>query len=216
MSTATRLVIVRHGESMAQTQRIVSGHDTCSGLSARGWAQAELLRDRLLRTGELRDASGVYSSILPRAVETAAAIRPAVGDHEPQPDCSWCEIHPGEAEGIVWDEFVDRYGDASGFGRADAGVPGAESINEFVARVEAAIVVLVEAHEGETVVVVAHGGIVQCALEALVGIEFGTMIGYAENTSMTELRRSSDGEWRLARLNDHAHLYDADPPLISS
>ena len=215
MST-TRLVVVRHGQSMAQTQRIVSGHDTCTGLSPLGWQQAELLRDRLLRTGELRDASGLYTSILPRAIETAGTISSAVGGHDAQQDCDWCEIHPGEAEGVTWDEFVERYGGESAFGRDESSVPGAELVSAFVARVEAAIVRLVDAHDGELIVVVTHGGIVQCALEVLAGIEFGTTIGYAENTSMTELRRSSSGDWRLARLNDHAHLYDSDPPLVTS
>jgi probable phosphoglycerate mutase len=207
---------MRHGESQAQIDRIVSGHDTCTGLSERGWRQAELLGERLSRSGELRAASGLYSSILPRAIETASVISAAVGGHDVRSDCSWCEIHPGEAEGIAWEEFSQRYGNEGAFGRAESRVPGSESTNAFVARVEAAIVGLVDAHEGETVVVVAHGGVVQCALEALVGIEFGTMIGYVENTSITEFRQSSGGEWRLSRLNDHAHLWESTPPLIAT
>ena len=84
---ATRLFIVRHGQSQAQVDRIVSGHDTCTGLSPLGWSQANALRDRLMRTGELRDATGLYSSILPRAIETAQTISPAVGNHEPRSHC---------------------------------------------------------------------------------------------------------------------------------
>ena len=59
--------------------RIVSGHDTCEGLSERGHEQAARLRDRLLRTDELRDATAMFTSILPRAIETAATIAPALG-----------------------------------------------------------------------------------------------------------------------------------------
>ena len=46
MSTPdTRLVVIRHGESMAQVNGIISGHNTCVGLSDLGRAQAGALRD---------------------------------------------------------------------------------------------------------------------------------------------------------------------------
>lgn len=68
----TRIVLVRHGESRAQELGFLGGHDGCQGLSDRGRRQAVLLRDRLRSTGELADASVLYSSLMPRAVETAA------------------------------------------------------------------------------------------------------------------------------------------------
>ena len=50
----TRLVLIRHGESQVTVDRVVGGSKTCSGLSDRGRRQAEALRDRLARTGELQ------------------------------------------------------------------------------------------------------------------------------------------------------------------
>src|SRR5690349_20248313 len=107
-----RVVLIRHGESKAMIDRIVSGHDTCEGLSELGHEQAARLRDRLLRTGELRDATSVYTSILPRAIETAATIAPAVGggDLDALEHCDWSEQHPGEGEGLPFDEYDSRYG----------------------------------------------------------------------------------------------------------
>src|SRR5262249_23069101 len=138
MADGTRLIIIRHGESQAQVDHVVSGHDTCTGLSKRGWAQAEALRDRLMETGELRDVTAVYTRCLRRAIKTAATISPAIGGHEAEQHCDWCEHHPGEAEGIHWEQFVEKYGefDPRLFDRDNARVPGSESINEFVARVE--------------------------------------------------------------------------------
>src|SRR3954447_23351248 len=107
-----RVVLVRHGESKAVVDRIVSGHDTCEGLTDLGHDQAAMLCDRLLRTGELRDTAAVYTSILPRAIETAATIAPALGIDglDALEHCDWCEQHPGEGEGLPFDEYGTRYG----------------------------------------------------------------------------------------------------------
>src|SRR5581483_3529470 len=203
-----RLVFIRHGESQSQENRIVSGHDTCTGLSDRGREQARALRDRLLRTGELREATAVYTSLMQRAVETAETIAPAVGGLRASLHCHWCEQHPGEGEGLSWDEFDERYGVFDeGAARDVVRAPGSESVEMFVARIEQAVLDVTARHQqGETAVVVCHGGVIGCALEVLGGVPFGTLVRYVENTSITELIRADDGRWLLARLNDHAHL----------
>jgi len=204
----TSIVLIRHGESRAQVERFVSGHDTCTGLSDLGRAQALALRDRLLKTGELRDATAAYTSVLPRAMETAALIAPAIGDGlDADPHCDWCEQHPGEGEGLSWDEYDERFGTFEE--RADRSrrrAPGSESVSDFVRRVDRALGRVVDRHVGERVVVVAHGGVVGCALEVLAGVPFGSVVRYVENTSITEFIRDEDGRWWLARLNDAAHL----------
>src|SRR5438552_4463181 len=105
----TRIVLVRHGESMAQELQLVGGHAGCQGLTDRGRQQCELLRDRLLATGELADAAALYTSVMPRAIETAAIIAPAFGGLEAVEECDFCEQHPGEADGLSWEEFERRY-----------------------------------------------------------------------------------------------------------
>src|SRR4029079_12461481 len=70
----TRLVLVRHGESRATVDRIVAGHDTCKGLTDRGRQQAEALRDRLARPGELAATTRLVASLMERARETAEII----------------------------------------------------------------------------------------------------------------------------------------------
>ena len=206
---STRVVLIRHGESQAQVDRFVSGHDTCNGLSAVGKEQVAKLRDRLLRTGELRDANAVYTSILPRAIETAATIAPALGRGQftAAEHCDWCEQHPGEGEGLAFEEFDSRYGVFNeGDNRERVRAPGSESVAMFVARVEKALLRLTDEHDGESVVIVSHGGVVGCALEVLGGISFGSLVRYVENTSITELVRDDNDRWLLVRLNDAAHL----------
>jgi probable phosphoglycerate mutase len=207
--TPMRVVLIRHGESKAMIDRIVSGHDTCEGLSERGHEQAARLRDRLLRTDELRNATAVFTSILPRAIETAATIAPALGSGalDALEHCDWCEQHPGDGEGLPFDEYDARYGVFhEDDDRERVRAPGSESVAMFVERVEKAILRLVEEHDGETVVIVCHGGVVNCAIEVLGGVPFGKLVRYVDNTSITELVRDEDDHWWLARLNDAAHL----------
>ncbi|MGZ4678389.1 MAG: histidine phosphatase family protein, partial [Acidimicrobiia bacterium] len=97
MRSETRIVIVRHGESQAQAAHILSGHDTCTGLTDLGRAQVGALNARLVRTRELGTVDAVYTSILPRARETASILLPALG-RSATAECEWCEIHSGEAE----------------------------------------------------------------------------------------------------------------------
>lgn len=205
----TRLVLIRHGESDAQVNGYLSGHDVCKGLSDRGREQVAALRDRLVATGELGAVDVAYTSILARAIETSEILAPALGGVTPGQECAWCEIHPGDAEGLTWAEFRERYpvvGELTDPYRSRA--PGAESWAEFFVRAGARMRRIATEHEGQRVVVVAHGGIIGASFIALGGLplESGLHLTHeAMNTSITEWRSNGDG-WQLVRYNDAAHL----------
>ena len=213
----TRLVLVRHGEAQCHVDQVVGGTRGCTGLSDLGRRQAEALRERLARTGELAGADVLYASTLPRAVETGEAIADVVGASTVKQDEDLCELHPGEADGITWEEFRERYtypGTGSDMYRPMA--PGAESWAVFSARVGAALARLAADHEGQTVVVACHGGVIECSLRALGELPLAPrFLVRIENTSITEWERpaQSAGEprWTLVRFNDAAHLADLRP-----
>jgi probable phosphoglycerate mutase len=205
----TELVLIRHGESNAQVEATFSGHDTCTGLSELGRRQAQALHDRLAATKELADADIVYTSVLPRAIETAAIIRPALGPAEPTAECAWCEIHAGEAEGLSYREAMERYPQIarpeSPFTKR---IPGGETWAEFFVRAGTRLQRVAHEHEGQRVVVVAHGGIIGASFVALgdLPIRHGTALTReTKNTSITEWRARA-GAWQLVRYNDSAHL----------
>lgn len=205
----TRIVLVRHGQALAYTEQTVAGH-ACKGLSEHGRTQAERLRDRLLRTGELRDASVLYASLMRRAHETAEIIGPGVGDGtlEIRQDCGLCEQHPGEADGILWSEYDERYGGLDSIYREDRtriGAPGSESVDMMVERVRAALERVASEHPRETIVIACHGGVVGCSFEALAGVRLNSLVRYTENTAITEWLHDTTG-WTLVRYNDAAHL----------
>jgi probable phosphoglycerate mutase len=205
----TRIVLIRHGQALAFTERIVAGH-SCKGLSDHGRLQAERLRDRLVRSGELRGATAFYASLMRRSHETAEIIAPGVGDGslEIGQDCGLCEQHPGDADGILWADYDRQFGSIATLeasDRSQTAAPGSESVDMMVKRVGEALDRLADEHPGETIVVACHGGVVGCSFEALAGIQMNALVRYTENTAITEWLHNDNG-WSLVRFNDAAHL----------
>jgi probable phosphoglycerate mutase len=205
----TRIVLIRHGQALAFTERVIAGH-TCKGLSDHGRSQAARLRDRLVRTGELRSASAFYASLMRRAHETAEIIAPGIGDGtlEIRQDCGLCEQHPGDADGILWADYDKQFGSIATLEATDRSriaAPGSESVDMMVSRVGQALDRLADEHRDETIVVACHGGVVGCSFEALAGIRLNALVRYTENTAITEWLHDEHG-WSLVRFNDAAHL----------
>jgi broad specificity phosphatase PhoE len=207
----SRLVLIRHGEAQAYLDQVVAGEKGCRGLSDLGRRQATALHHRLARSGELADATALYASVLPRAIETASIIAPAVGGHDIEQDCDLCELHPGDADGMQWEDYRATYA-VEPWDPARPMAPGGESWVGFVERVSGALRALVERHPDETVVVGCHGGVVITSMIVGLGLApvgDGDHFRYGpENTSLTEWL-VDDGVWRLIRYNDHAHLAEA-------
>jgi probable phosphoglycerate mutase len=62
-------------------------------------------------------------------------------------------------------------------------------------------------HEGKTVVVACHGGVIDAVLRlALKAPAMGAFEIHTVNTSITELLLAKRTTWRLVRYNDSAHL----------
>ena len=207
----TRLVLVRHGEAQAYLEQVVAGEKGCTGLSDEGRRQAQALAERLARTDELAPVDALYASVLPRAVETAAIIAPAVGAGgalEIEQDCDLCELHPGECDGMTWDEFRSRYGVEDGQWDPERVMsPGGESWLGFIERVRGGLGRLVEKHPDDTVVVACHGGVIIASMVIGLGVApvGGNFREGPANTSLTEWL-IEDGTWKIVRYNDHAHL----------
>jgi len=112
-SLGTRVVLIRHGESVVTVNRVVGGPLTCTGLSDLGRAQATRLRDRLADSGELVVDGGLtlYSSGYPRARETAEIIAPALRAEKVAVDEAFGEQDPGpDCDGLTYEEFIERHG----------------------------------------------------------------------------------------------------------
>lgn len=207
-----RLVLVRHGESEHGLRRMIAGPRGCLGLTERGIHQAQALAGRLRATGELNDCCALLSSPWRRARQTADVLADALPVEAVEDDPGLCELHPGEADGLSWEDYSARYGQFDLLTSPTRPfAPGGESWSDFLARVEGTLSRLAERFQGQAVVAVSHGGFVVASVLALFDIPrpgTGARLD-AGHTSLTEWS-FSEGTWRLTRFNDMAHL----PPLV--
>ena len=204
----TEIVLIRHGRSAD----VVPGSSESDDppLSDEGHRQAQALARRL----KTKDIDVVVSSDLRRAADTAAYLAEPRGlDVVQRGDLR--EVFLGD-----WErgEFRRRAaaGDPEWLRFADAGrwdlVPGSEGDGAFRARVRGAVDELATTHEGRSIAIAAHGGVINAYLASVFGID-RSFFATIENTSLTILRAS--GERRLlVTVNDCTHLYD--PALMST
>ena len=199
----TCLVLVRHGEAHCNANGVVGGPLGCGGLTAKGEAQARALLDRLVRTRELDDITAIYTSVLPRAVQTAELLGPGLPPLTVTQDCELCELHPGEADALTWAELATRYGVADwNLDPSQPFAPGGESWTGFYDRCARVVAEIVERHPGERVLLVVHGGVIEQVMKMYTGDHAGARLGLrTEHSSMTEIE--FDGaRRRLLRYND--------------
>jgi probable phosphoglycerate mutase len=207
---ATRVVLVRHGEAECNVSRIVGGVRGCRGLTDLGRRQATALAARLAATGELASATALYASVLPRATETAEILRPVIGGGTlpaAVQQCDLCELHPGEADGLTWDEVIDRFGIPEWDTNPDQPIaPGGESWLNFVDRASGAVRALAERHPGELVVAAVHAGVVESTMISFLQIPPEVYRrGWVRilHASLTEWEWvGAESRWILLRFND--------------
>lgn len=204
-----RLVLVRHGDAHAGFHGVIGGPTGCSGLTPRGRSQAEALRDYLASSGRLR-ADVLLASVLPRAVETAEVIAPALGIDSFARECDLCEVHTGEADGLEWAEYGVRYGSFDMEAEPDrVFAPAGESWNSFHERVRQMLERLAGEYDGRTVVAVCHAGVIMASIRVLLGVPRlapGARL-QPTNTGLTEWEHRGE-RWTLHSFNETAHLLD--------
>lgn len=160
LQCATTIVVARHGE--AEYESALWG-DHGGSLTLRGRRQAAELAERLAG----RRVAHVWTSTMSRAVQTAevaaAALGVAVTTRE-----GLREFGVGEHAGVPREEdpFVETY---RGWleGRVDTRVPGGETGREVADRFAAVLAEVADAHPGETVLVVSHGGAIGLGVPAV-------------------------------------------------
>ncbi len=166
----TRVCLIRHGETVDADSARYKGHIDVP-LSGRGMEQMRKLADYLTRNGRGK-LEAVYSSGLGRAVKSAEII---AGPHGIRPVVveGLKERNFGAWEGMTFDEIRQVEPGAFKAWAADPlrfSPPGGESTVDFGNRAVKAFDGIVSAHPGESIAVVAHGGINRVILCRLLGI----------------------------------------------
>jgi probable phosphoglycerate mutase len=205
-----RLVLVRHGDAFAGFAGVISGRVGCAGLTELGRQQAIALRDHLESSGRVR-ADVLLASELPRAIETASIIAPALGFQGFDQSCDLCEVHTGQADGMAWAEYADTFGAFDMEAEPDrVFAPDGESWNSFHERVRTMLARVAREYEGKSVVAVCHGGVIMASMRLLLGVSPAHRDGgqlRPSNTGITEWEHDPvAGRWLLHTFNEATHL----------
>lgn len=196
---ALDLILVRHGETKLNAERVFMGHDPVP-LSPEGRRQVELLGERLRAA---RITRMVASDI--RRTEESAEILSAPLGLSFEMDAGLREIDVGEAKGLAYAEAARRWPgvfDPAGAER----FPGGESFVEVADRAAAYLRrAVVHAGDGR-VLVVTHGGVVRGLGARLLDLSLAAVGPFiVENASITMFRIDGLGT-HLVTWNDTAHL----------
>jgi broad specificity phosphatase PhoE len=160
-----RLILVRHGQSEGNASGVIQGHRDY-GLSALGKRQARATAERL----NSMPMDRILASPLARAAETARIIAGERGI-EVEVEASLLEYDIGEASGLTGPEIRERFPEVSAaFGRGERPVfPGEEGRDVFHGRLGTLLARLRD--RDETVVAVAHGGVVAAYCYMVLGLD---------------------------------------------
>jgi 2,3-bisphosphoglycerate-dependent phosphoglycerate mutase len=211
---ATRLIAVRHGETAWNVEARLQGQLDIP-LNERGLEQARRTAHWLAE--ERPDV--VVSSDLARAQATAQAI--ASFNRVP------LELEPGLRErsfggfqGMTHAEVAERWPELSARwkSRDPEFAPGGdgESLTAFYERCIAATLRIAERHAGRTVVLVAHGGVMDCLYRAATRVPLDApRIWQLDNAAINRLLHTSSG-LTMVGWNDTSHLDIGAPTLDES
>jgi 2,3-bisphosphoglycerate-dependent phosphoglycerate mutase len=204
----TRILLIRHGETAWNAVRRLQGH-TDIALSPTGERQAEALAHAL--AAEPLDA--IISSDLGRALQTAQAVA-AHHPHLPlHTDAGLRERGYGAFEGLLYTEIAERYPVEFAEWQArdvDAVMPAggrvAESFRQFFQRCQDGIARWAERYPQQSILIVAHGGVLECAYRAARGLSIdGPRDFQVKNASINRFTFDK-GVLSLEQWGEVAHL----------
>lgn len=196
-----RLVLARHGQTLANVEGILDSRPPGHPLTDEGWRQAASLAE----TTAGDDVIAVYASRALRAQQTAEAVASRAAQ-QVQVLPGVHEVQLGELEGRTdadAHELFHHVYRTWHAGQLDRRLPGGESGTEVLDRYLADVTRLRAAHPEGTVVLVSHGASMRLAAARLAGNLYGE---FAEPHYMPNGRTivlESDGAaWQCVRWND--------------
>ena len=146
------------------------------------------------------------ASPLSRTRRTAAAIfRAGYPEQAVTIEPDLIELAFGDWQGLVYGDLPARLTrPAHAFWPlgAEERPPGGESMADGIARLGATLERLADAHAGQDVIAVSHGGAIRAAIAHAIGVAADTALHFSiENISLTRLDHTPRG-WRVACVNE--------------
>ena len=193
-----RLILVRHGQSLANVERRLDTRPPGAALTEQGRAQArEFARAHATPPGLL------LHSVAHRAAQTAAEIATELS-REPMEVEGIHEVQAGELEDRTDDEAIATFNaiyQRWHEGDLDAAMPGGESGRQVLDRYlpvvrDLRLRYLDDRQWTEDIVVVSHGAAIRLAAGVLAGVEPSFVLDHhLANTEFVALAPITDGRW---------------------
>jgi probable phosphoglycerate mutase len=203
----TNIILIRHGETAWNAERRLQGHIDIA-LNPEGLRQADALATAL--ASEPLDA--IVASDLQRALQTAQAVAGARG-MPVQVDPALRERCFGGFEGLLYADIEQRFPLEFAAWQArdvDAAMPHgeriAETFRQFFERTVAALLRWAAAHPGQTIALVAHGGVLECAYRAALELPLETPRTFPVLNASINRFTVDNGKLRLLSWGEVAHL----------
>ena len=173
-------ILIRHGESLSNREGRVQGQADVK-LSDTGHQQATAVASWCKSQSFHKKSCELWSSPLCRARETADVIGTAIG-LSAQIEDKLVELNAGVFQGHLWDDLADRFPEDVAqwrSGDVDFQIPGGESRRQLAERGSHALQSL-SCRPVDSMVIVAHGGVLTAALGLLVGREHPLLANVVE------------------------------------
>ncbi|WP_433194483.1 histidine phosphatase family protein [Nocardia sp. CA-107356] len=206
-----RLILVRHGESWSNIEDVIASEHTCRGLTDHGHRQARAVADYLAAEQDQLAITAVYSTAVPRAVQTAEPIAQALL-LPLRPIFPY--IEHGTAEGRQRHQIAPDPAHSPVSSPDHPRAPGADSWATAAHRVGCALDILTAQHPSDTIVLTCHRETILAAAQHFQRIPPTLTYATAEidYTAITEwehrprTRNPQHRRWVLIRHNDTRHL----------
>lgn len=207
MATVTHVLLIRHGQSEGNAAGVFGGH-TATPLSAKGREQAERTAQALSN----ESFSAIYSSDLPRAVDTASPLAKIVGC-ELQITDAFRERSVGVMEGLRFEEAAEQHPEQyAALLRRDLDhiLLGGESYRQMLDRASRKLDEAMRQYKGGRIAIFTHTGTI-CILAlhlmgALDAPDLKPVWIATANCGISRFEIRDDEFVRVTVINDTRHL----------
>ncbi len=206
LDDATRLILVRHGETALTKQGRYSGRGDVP-LSDEGQAQAMAAGGRV--AGLARDVAAVVTSPLSRCVRTAEIIAAELGGADVTVVDDLIECDFGEWEGMTFAEVQERWPAEmdAWLDSTSVAPPGGESFETVARRTRSALATVLRAYPGQIVVLVSHVSPIKLILrDALAAGDAFLHRLFLDAAGVSTMDVWPDGGVAVRSVNETAHL----------
>ena len=200
----TKVVFIRHGQTEWNVNGRYQGQSDVP-LSPTGKEQARLLAKNF----PVAHIDAIYASDLSRAMFTAQAVADKF-NLPVQLEPAFRELCFGDWEGLTYAEITSQWSDAmSNFiNHPDImDIPNGENFPEVQARAMKRLNEIIALHEGQTIVITAHGAVLRTILTAALHMPLQYLWSIRQfNTAINIVRYDQDANPTIELLNGNSHL----------